>query len=132
MFLDTNVWLSAVIFSGLCEDIVVQCAERRWLVSSRLVRHEAHEVLLRKFESVPKAPVLFDTVWTNAQLIDDVAEPSSHNDKRLIYAASNSGVDVFVTGDKRILGWVNQPPSGVQLLNMKVLAPREAWVTLFG
>lgn len=38
VFLDTNVWLSATIFSGLCETLVLQCAEHHILLSSALVQ----------------------------------------------------------------------------------------------
>ena len=38
VFLDTNVWLSATIFPGLCEPLVMACAERDWLLTSPLVQ----------------------------------------------------------------------------------------------
>ena len=76
VFLDTNVWLSAVVFAGLCDDILVQSADRGWLVSSGLVRAEAHEVLERKFPHQPAAIELFDAVWQSASLIADVAKPA--------------------------------------------------------
>lgn len=41
VFLDTNVWMSATIFPGLCEELVQQCAERGWLLSSALPAHQA-------------------------------------------------------------------------------------------
>ena len=74
VFLDTNVWLSATIFSGLCEELVLQCAQRDWLLSSTLIQTEAHEVLVRKFPQKPDACALFDASWQAAVLIEDVAE----------------------------------------------------------
>ena len=124
VFLDTNVWLSAAIFSGLCEELVLQCAERGVLLSSGLVQVEAHEVLHRKFPHVPQACALFDASWRVAQLIADVAEPANDNDRRLVTAASMAGADLFVTGDKRLLGWKHVQRSTSTL---RIVSPREAW-----
>ena len=132
VFLDTNVWLSATVFAGLCEDIVVQCADRAWLVSSHLVRKEAHEVLRRKFAQQLQAGDLFDAIWNGVALIDDQTEPANDNDARLIRAAVAAKVNVFVTGDKRVLSWMQKPPKGVQLGNLRIASPRDAWTLLFG
>ena len=124
VFLDTNVWLSATVFSGLCEAILVESAQRGWLVSTTLVREEAHLVLKRKFPNLPNAPILFDAVWAQAEVIADESEPVNDNDKRLVRAASQAGVAVFVTGDRRVLGWG-------QMQDMKILNPRDAWNLLY-
>jgi predicted nucleic acid-binding protein len=116
VFLDTNVWLSATIFPGLCEELVQQCAERGWLLSSVLVQAEAHEVLVRKFPQVPQACALFDAAWQSSKLIADVTEPADDNDRRLVVAAAAAGTELFVTGDKRV----------------QIVSPREAWGALFG
>jgi predicted nucleic acid-binding protein len=129
VFLDINVWLSATIFPGLCEELVQQCAERGWVLTSALVRAEAHEVLARKFPQVPHAAALFDAVWEEASLIEDQPEPADDNDRRLVAAARAAGATLFVTGDKRVLSWqmTQQPDS-----TMQIVSPREAWGILFG
>jgi putative PIN family toxin of toxin-antitoxin system len=132
VFLDTNVWLSAAVFSGLCEDILVQCADRGWLVSSHVVRIEAHEVLERKFPQQTEAVKLLDAVWQSAVLIDDVAEPADDNDERLIRAALRAKADYFVTGDKRVLSWMQKPPKSLALEQLRIVLPRDAWNELFG
>lgn len=124
VFLDTNVWLSAIIFSGLCEELVLQCTERGVLLSSALVQVEAHEVLQHRFPHVPNACALFDASWHVAQLIADVVEPADDNDRRLVTAASTAGADLFVTGDKRVLGWKQVHSSNNTL---RIVSPREAW-----
>ena len=129
VFLDTNVWLSATVFSGLCDEILQQCAARGWLYSSKLVRHEAHEVLQRKFPQAPRSRKLFDAVWQAAQLIDDVAQPPDDNDARLVAAATAADMEMFVTGDKRVLRWKH--PRG-KLYVMRIEPPRRAWQVLFG
>jgi predicted nucleic acid-binding protein len=132
VFLDTNVWLSATVFAGLCEDIVVQCADRGWLVSSHLVRVEAHEVIGRKFPYQTEAVKLFDAVWQSAILIDDVAEPADDNDERLIRSVLRAKTDYFVTGDKRVLSWMQKPPKRLALEQLRIVSPRDAWGELFG
>jgi predicted nucleic acid-binding protein len=124
VFLDTNVWLSATVFAGLCEAILTESAQRSWLLTTRLVQTEAHAVLVRKFPHVPQAQALFDAIWSEAACAPDVDEPADDNDARLVRAAREAGADVFVTGDRRLLGWGAQG-------GMQILAPRDAWVRLF-
>ena len=124
VFLDTNVWLSSAVFAGLCEAILTESAQRGWLVTTRLVQQEAHEVLGRKFAHLPQAQVLFDAIWAEAACVPDVAEPADDNDARLVQAAQNAGVSVFVTGDQRVLGW------GVRG-SVQILSPRDTWMQLF-
>jgi len=124
VFLDTNVWLSATVFSGLCEAIVMECHQRDWLLTTPLVRQEAHEVLDRKFAQVLQARALFDAIWSEAACVADVAKRADDNDARLVSAALAAGADVFVTGDRRVLAWGAQGA-------MQVLSPRDAWTLLF-
>lgn len=124
VFLDTNVWMSATIFSGLCEALVLQCAEHHILLSSVLVQQEAHLVLQRKFPHVPHACELFDAAWQTAELIPDHDEPSDDNDRRLVNAAAEAGAELFITGDKRVLGW--EAIRGSQS-TMRIASPRDAW-----
>ena len=127
VFLDTNVWLSATIFSGLCEELLLVCAERGGLYSSLLIQVEAHEVLKRKFPKTLNACDLFDASFQAAQLIVDCLEPQDDNDRRLVAAAIAAGMDLFVTGDKRVLGWAaDKRRSG----NLKIVSPRQAWTVL--
>lgn len=129
VFLDTNVWLSATIFSGLCEELLLQCADRGCLLGSPLVRAEAHEVLQRKFPHTPNACALFDASWRAARMVEDIAHPADDNDRRLVAAAAMAGADLFVTGDKRVLGWKAVPQgSGA----MRIVTPRDAWGLLMG
>lgn len=124
VFLDIDVWLSATIFSGLCEALVTECADRDWLITCPRVRDEAHEVLARKFPHLPHAPGLFDASWNEAPRVADVADPSDDNDARLVAAAVAASANLFVTGDKRVLGWKQ---SG----SLSIVTPREAWIALF-
>lgn len=124
VFLDTNVWLSATVFAGLCAEILTESAQRNWLLTTRLVQAEAHEVLGRKFPHLPQSQALFDGIWSEASCVSDVDEPADDNDVRLVRAAQAAGAWVFVTGDRRVLGWVAQG-------DMQILSPRDAWMRLF-
>ena len=124
VFLDTNVWLSAVVFPGLFAELLLELDARghRW-VTSDLVRSEVHVVLQRKFRRHASAVERFDTLWASAVRVPDVAEPEDDADARLVAAAATTEVDVFVTGDQRVLGWGSQG-------GMLLLSPRQAWEQL--
>lgn len=124
VFLDTNVWLSATVFAGLCEAMLLECAQRDWLITTPLVQQEAHEVLGRKFAHLPRAQALFDVIWGEALCVSDLAQPADDNDRRLVLAANAAGAQVFVTGDRRVLGWGSEG-------EMQILSPRDAWMQLF-
>ena len=124
VFLDTNVWLSATVFAGLCEAILIECHQRDWLLTTKLVQSEAHEVLGRKFPHLPQSLALFDAIWSEATCVQDLDEPADDNDVRLVKAACLAGAEVFVTGDKRVLTWGREG-------NTQILSPREAWMQLF-
>jgi predicted nucleic acid-binding protein len=124
VFLDTSVWLSATVFAGLCEAILIECHQRDWLLTTKLVQSEAHEVLGRKFPHLPQSLALFDAIWSEATCVQDLDEPADDNDVRLVRAANLAGAEVFVTRDKRMLTWGREG-------NMQILSPREAWMQLF-
>ena len=124
VFLDTNVWLSATVFAGLCEAILIECHQRDWLLTTKLVQSESHEVLGRKFPHLPQSLALFDAIWSEATCVQDLDEPADDNDVRLVKVSSLAGAEVFVTGDKRVLTWGREG-------NMQILSPREAWMQLF-
>ena len=124
VFLDTNVWLSATVFAGLCEAILTESHQRDWLLTTPLVQAEAHEVLKRKFPHLPQSQALFDAIWSEATCVQDLDEPADDNDVRLVKAASLAGANVFITGDKRALTWCREA-------SMQILSPRDAWMQLF-
>ncbi len=124
VFLDTNVWFSAVATPGLCELLVKQVFEANEVLGSDLVWTEFSDLLVRKLrfsgEEIAIAEAMFDAV----ELIADVPDPADDNDARLVAAALAAGADLFVTGDKRVLGWQQ---SGT----LRIVTPRDAWIILF-
>jgi predicted nucleic acid-binding protein len=121
VFLDTNVWLSAVVFPGLCSELLLELDTLgHRLLTSSLVREEVHGVLQRKFARHCAAMERFDALWACALCVPDVAEPADDADARLVTAAQVAQADVFVTGYQRVLGW--HPRAAMQ-----ILSPRQAW-----
>ncbi len=125
VFFDTNVWLSATLFPGLCAELLLRCVEEgHVLPTTRLIREEAIAVLTEKFPRRADAPNLFDANWCVALEVTDVLEPQDDNDARLLAAAAAAGVDLFVTGDLRVQDWGK---AGI----MRIVSPRQAWGILF-
>jgi predicted nucleic acid-binding protein len=125
VFFDTNVWLSAAVFPGLCAELLLALdAAGARLLTSALVQAEAHQVLQRKFRRHATALERFDALWACAARVADVAEPAGDPDARLVAAARAAGADAFVTGDQRVLGW--DAPGDA----MRIVSPRQAWQML--
>ena len=60
-------------------------------------------------------------------MIVDCAEPVDDNDRCLVAAVIAADMDMFVTGDKKVLGWaLEEDTSG----NLKIVPPRQAWTVL--
>ena len=125
VFLDTNVWLSAIVFPGLCSELLASLHEAgHEVLTSDLVRAETHEVLRRKFPRHEQAIIRFDLLWADGAHVTDVPEPADDADARLVTAALQGGAALFVTGDARVLGW--SPKDA-----MRIVSPRDAWGLLF-
>ena len=122
VFFDTNVWVSAAVFPGLCAELLLTLeGAGHLLLTSALVRTEAHDVLRRKFARHAAALERFDTLWACAARVSDEAEPADDADARLVAAARAAGADIFVTGDQRVLGWDAAETA------MRIVTPRGAW-----
>ncbi len=121
VFLDSNIWLSAVVFPGLCAELLLELDARGYgVLTSELVRQEVHEVVQRKFKRHGVALERFDSLWACAECVPDLAEPAADADARLVGAARAAGAQLFITGDQRVLGW---HPQG----RMSIVSPRQAW-----
>lgn len=124
VFFDTNIWLSAIVFPGLCAELLVACDEagHEWL-SSELIRQETHAVLRRKFVGHAGAAARFDLLWARATIVMDVTEPAEDADARLVAAAQAAQADLFITGDARVQAWQARGA-------MRIVGPRGAWALL--
>ncbi len=124
IFLDTNVWFSAVATPGLCEGLVKQLFEEHEVLGSALVWEELSGLLVRKLRFSSDELAIAQAMFEEAEQTPDVPDPADDNDARLVAAASTAGADLFVTGDKRVLEW---KPSGT----VRIVTPRAAWIILF-
>lgn len=125
IFLDTNVIVSAVATRGLCADVMREVLVRHELVIS--------EDLLEEVESV-----LRDKIGIPLDIIGDIrgllreggvlAEPSPEAnlpirgplDRALVSAAVKGKTDLFVTGDRELLGL---SAAG----SLEIVSPRIFW-----
>ncbi|MDT8428422.1 MAG: putative toxin-antitoxin system toxin component, PIN family [Pseudomonadales bacterium] len=125
VFLDTNVWLSAIVFPGLCSELLTGIIESdHTLLTSALIHTETCDVIRRKFQRNNQSIALFEHIWHEAERVADCVDPIDDADARLISAAITAKAELFVTGDQRVLGW---NPRG----DMRIISPREAWGLLF-
>ncbi len=99
-------------------------------MTSELIRMETLAVLRRKFVVHQQAVTIFELLWAEAAYIADIDSPREDADARLVAAATAAGVDLFVTGDQRVLGW-NPVDSAQSENSMLIMSPREAWARLF-
>lgn len=124
VFLDTNVWVSAVAARGVCEELLLRALEDGTALTSPLVWEELTEVLTRKVLPSPTVWQQIRSLWCSAESVEDTPAASEDNDSRLIAAAAAAGADLFVTGDKEVLA---RKHSG----NMRIISPRDAWLILY-
>jgi uncharacterized protein len=125
IFLDTNVIVSAVATRGLCADVMREVLVRHELVVSEALFDEVEAVLRGKI-GVPPGVIadIIGLLREGAVL----AEPSPLADlpipglvdKALVSAAVNGKADLFVTGDRELLGL---SASG----SLEIVSPRIFW-----
>lgn len=124
VFLDTNIWLSAIVFPGLCAELLLRLmGDGHGVLTTALVRTETHAVMRRKFPHHAAALARFDQLWACARQIDDMESPAGDADARLVAAAAQAGAALFITGDQRVLGWGQQG-------SLRIVSPREAWMLI--
>lgn len=125
IFLDTNVWLSAIVFPGICAELLTAILEsEHTLLTSQLVHTETCDVLRRKFAKHDQAISLFGQVWAEAICVADTHPANDDADASLVEAAAEASATLFMTGDQRVLGW---SPRG----QLQIVSPRDAWKLLF-
>ncbi|TAM12372.1 MAG: putative toxin-antitoxin system toxin component, PIN family [Nevskiaceae bacterium] len=124
VFPDTNIWVSGLVFPGLCAELLAYLFEsEHQLQTSQLVRTEIETVLARKFARRDRAVSNLAWLWSQAACIADVPTPVDDADRRLVAAAAQGGAHLFVTGDRRVLGWQTCG-------EMKIVTARQGWLLL--
>jgi putative PIN family toxin of toxin-antitoxin system len=128
VFLDTNVLVSAVATRGLCADLLREILVSHQLVVSAPLIAELRNILHTKigtpqeiisdFEALLTQDAIFseDTTLTNVDINDK-------DDILLLSTALNANAQLFVTGDKELLGLG-------KIKSMGIVSPRGFWKIL--
>jgi len=125
VFLDTNVLASAAATRGLCADVLREVLTCHELIVAEQVFAELQRVLRTKFR-IP-GELIDDFIWLLRQ--DTIlAAPvralatalRDKDDSHLLAAALAGGAEVFVTGDKELLGLGH-------VESMQIVSPRQFW-----
>lgn len=124
VFVDTNVWVSAIASPGLCDELLKQLFSSHEVLGSELVWRELESVLARKLGFSRQEINAARAMFSESSPLADVAEPRGDSDARLVAAAVAGGADLFATGDKRVLEWGASGP-------MRIVPPRDVWIILF-
>jgi len=128
VFLDTNVLVSAVATRGLCADVLREVLRHHHLLISSELLKELENVF-RKTLGLPQNMILefIAVIRQDSQL--STSSPllnvkiRDKDDLLMLSSALNGGADVFITGDKELLGLKS-------IKNMDIVSPRMFWERL--
>jgi len=128
VFLDTNVLVSAVATRGLCADVLREVLRHHHLIISSELLRELEKVF-RKTLGLRQNMILefIAVIRQDSQL--STPSPSLNvkirdkDDLLMLSSALNGGADVFITGDKELLGLKS-------IKNMDIVSPRMFWERL--
>lgn len=128
VFLDTNVLVSAVATRGLCADVLREVLLRHRLIISSELLTELENVfrkvlglqqnIISEFIGVIKQD---SQVSTSSPLLN--VKIRDKDDLLILSSALNGGADLFITGDKELLGLK-------RIKNMDIVSPRSFWERL--
>lgn len=109
--LDTNVWISALVFpGGACDQLVRKLRESPSVVllTSSFILQEFERVLVEKFEyarhdaePLRRAVAEFSTIVEPQQRVTVIRQPDADN--RILECAVDGQADLLVTGDAKHL-----------------------------
>lgn len=125
VFLDTNVVVSAVATRGLCADVMREVLVRHELIISGVLLEEIEAVLRDKIGVPPEtvADIIGllreGSIWAEPSPPVDLPIQGSV-DRALVSAAVNGKADLFVTGDRELLGLSAAGP-------LEIVPPRMFW-----
>jgi putative PIN family toxin of toxin-antitoxin system len=130
VFLDTNVLVSAVATRGLCSDVLREVLRHHHLIISPELLTELENVF-RKALGLPQN-IIFEFIEVIKQ-DSQLSTPSplfkvsirDKDDLLILSSALNGGADLFITGDKELLGLQS-------IRNMSIVSPRMFWERLKG
>lgn len=127
IFIDTNVLVSAFTARGLCADLMNIILADHTLMTGEFVLTELHRVLYKKLK-VPEKNIREILIFLHHHHVEAMPESPSeipirdHDDRWVLESALRANADVLVTGDKDLLNVSNQ------VLELRIMAPREFWI----
>ncbi len=136
LFLDSNVWVSALGTKGLCRDLVhlmlkKQGSGQATVFVSDAVCLETRRVLRDKFHVSPEALDAAKVVLSLCTVVRPYsnwrppADFPGPDDVAIVGAALQAGADVFITGDKALLDLGD-------VEGLPIVSPRDAFMRLRG
>jgi len=130
IFLDTNVLASSVATRGLCSELFEEIFDAHELLICEAVLEELRRVLNEKFR-LPATVIkgFLDLLRSEAEVIPASEGPpisfQDPDDVTILACVVAGRADVFVTGDKALLGLG-------EIHSVPILSPRQLWQRLAG
>ncbi len=128
IFLDTNVLVSAVATRGLCADVLRETLTHHQLVISDSLIKELERALCKKLD-VPEnltyeliEVLQKESVFSTSSSLPGI-EIKDKDDLTILSCALNGKADLFITGDKELLGLI-------RIGDMEIVSPRAFWEKL--
>lgn len=128
VFLDTNVLVAAFATRGLCEDVLRITLAEHELVVGEAVLTELERILVDKLHMpVTQAKTVSTFSRSQADVVKPV-EPAKWperdpDDRWVVAAAIDGGVDFLVTGDRDLLEIAGE-------VSISIVSPRSFWEQL--
>jgi len=126
VFLDTNVLVSGFATRGLCADVIRLVLAEHELITADVVLSELKRVLKHKIE-LPGGQIQEILAFLESQTVQPkpISPPSipvrDEDDRWILASALAAKADVFVTGDKDLLGVANE------VSGLTITDPRGFW-----
>lgn len=126
VFLDTNVLVSGFATRGLCADVIRLVLAEHELITADVVLNELKRVLKHKIqlpgEQIQEILTFLESQTVQPKPISPPAIPVRDEDDQWVLASALAAkVDVFVTGDKDLLGVANE------VSGLTITDPRGFW-----
>ena len=130
VFLDTNVLASSIATRGLCSELLESVMHDHELLTCQPALSELERVLADKLRLPdPVVAGFLGLLKAEGRVVESRKSPAipikDTDDIPILACAIAGGADVFVTGDKELLGLR-------RIGNLPIVSPRQLWLQLTG
>lgn len=128
--LDTNVYISGLLFGGVPAEILARATEGDFVLCvSEAIREEVTATLREKFiRNDNQIREGCEPLWEVAELIETTTQlkiiTADPDDDRILECAVDGQADIIVTGDDHLLR-LNQSPRQPPIDRIRIMIPRE-------